>query len=132
MEGMQMANQSLDQTPPTEFIKRQHNAERLISRIEEQGVALGTLITTAAVVYDETRRELDAIVNKKGRTPGHQRYIEERAASLQSIFDGAMNATVKTAALNIINQGPTEIVRTIYVHDEPEPRKSRFQSLFGS
>jgi hypothetical protein len=127
---MRMPDQSLDQSPRGLFSKPQHNAERLIARIEEQGVALGTLITTAAVVCDETRRELDAVVDKEGRTAGHQRYMEERTASLQSIFDGAMHALVKNAALNIINQGPTEIVKEIYIHG-PEPRRSRFQSLIG-
>jgi hypothetical protein len=89
---------------------------------------LRSLVTTAAQVYDETRRDLDTIVAKGGRSAGHQRYVEERVASLQSIFDGAMHATVKNATFSILNQSPTEIVKEIYIHD-PEPRRSFWQSL---
>jgi hypothetical protein len=126
-----MTNQSLDQRPRSLYNERQYNAERYIARIEEQGVALGSLITTAAVVYDETRRELDALVNKEGRTTGHQRYVEERTAFLQNIFDGAMQALVRTGAETILHREPTEIVvKQIHIH-APEPRKSLFQSLTG-
>jgi hypothetical protein len=130
MEGMQMANQSLDQRRPTEFMYRQHTPGRVITRVQDQGEALHSLITTAAVVYDETWRDLDAHVDKGGRAAGHQRYVEERDASLLSIFDGAMHALVKNAAFSLMNQSPTEIIREIYIHD-PEPRKSFFQTLTG-
>jgi hypothetical protein len=115
---------------PTEYMYRQHTPGRVVTRVQDQGEMLRSLITTAAAVYDETRRDLEAIVGKGGRSAGHQRYMEERTASLQSIFDGAMHAMVKNATFSILNQSPTEIVREIYIHD-PEPRKSFLQTLIG-
>lgn len=123
-----MANQSLARRQSTEVVVQQRTPGQVVARVKAQAQELNNLVTTAAVEYDTTRRELQAIVTSSGRSPGHQRYAEERIAYLQTVYDGAMHTLVTGAARTIINEAPTEIVRTIYV---PEPRKSIFQALTG-
>jgi hypothetical protein len=128
MEGMHMANQSLARRQSTEVVVQQHTPGKIVARTQSQLQELRSVAVTTAVEYDKTRYELEAIVTRPGRSPGHQRYMEERTAYLQSIYDGAVQQVVTRAVRDIINEAPTEIVRTVYV---PEPRKSLFQALTG-
>jgi hypothetical protein len=123
-----MANQSLARRQSTEVVVQQHTSGQVVQRTQGQLQEIRGVITTAVVEYDRTRYEVEAVVNRGGRSQGHQRYVEDRAASLMYIYDGAVNAVVKNAVNTIIREGPTEIVRTVYV---PEPRKSLFQALTG-
>lgn len=124
-----MPNQSLARRQSTEVVVQQHTPGQVVQRTERQLQEIRGVITTAVVEYDRTRYEVGAIVEKGGRSPGHQRYLEERAANLMSIYDGAVNAVVRNAVNTIVTEAPTEIVRTIYV---PEPRRSWFRLGSGS
>jgi hypothetical protein len=124
-----MANQSLARRQSTEVVVQQHTPGQIVQRTQTQLQEIRGVITTTVVEYDRTRYEVEAIVSRSGRSPGHQRYVEERAASLMSIYDGAVNAVVRNAVQSIITEAPTEIVRTIYV---PEPRRSWFRLGSGS
>jgi hypothetical protein len=124
-----MPNQSLARRQPTEVVVQQHTPGQIIHRTERQLQEITGVITTAAVEHDRTRYEVEAIVTKGGRSPGHQRYVEERAASLMSIYDGAVTTVVRKAVETIVTEAPTEIVRTVYV---PEPRRSWFRLGSGS
>jgi hypothetical protein len=126
--GMHMANQSLARRQTSEVVVNHHTPGHVVQRTQRQLQEIGGVITTAVVEYDRTRYEVEGIVSKSGRSQGHQRYVEERAASLMCIYDSAVNTVVKNAVNTIIQEGPTEIVRTVYV---PEPRKSLFQQLTG-
>jgi hypothetical protein len=126
--GMHMANQSLARRQSTEVVVQQHTPGQVVPRVKAQAQELRSLVTTAAVEYDTTRRELEAIVTSSGRSAGHQRYVEERIGYLQSVYDGAMHTLVTGGVRDIINERPTEIVRTVYV---PEPRKPWYQALTG-
>jgi hypothetical protein len=119
-----MPNQSLARRQPTEVVVQQHTPGKVVQCTQAQLQEIGGVITTAVVEYDKTRYEMEAIVNKGGRSLGHQRYVEERAASLMTIYDGAVNTVVRSAVHTLLTQAPTEIVRTIYV-PVPEPRKPR-------
>ncbi len=124
-----MANQSLARRQSTEVVVQQHTPGQVVQRTQTQLAEIQGVITTATVAYDETRYKVEAIVSKGGRSPGHQRYVEERAASLMSIYDGAVKTVVGNAVHTIIAEAPTEIVRTISV---PEPRKPWFRLGSGS
>jgi hypothetical protein len=123
-----MPNQSLARKQPSEVVVKQHTPGKVVQRTKEQSQEIRGVIITAAVVYDETRRELDAIVGRGGRSPGHQRYVAERTAHLQNVFDGAMRSLVNRSVRDILDAGPTEIIRTISV---PEPRKPWYKALSG-
>jgi hypothetical protein len=126
--GMYMANRSLARRQSTEVVVQQHTPGQVVARVKAQAQELNSLVTTAAEEYDRTRRALGAIVTSPGRSPGDQRYVKERIGYLQTVYDDGMRTLVTGAARTILNQAPTEIVRTIYV---PEPRKSIFQALTG-
>jgi hypothetical protein len=119
-----MANQSLARRQPTEVVVNHHTPGKMVQRTERQLQELRGVVTTAVVEYDRTRYAVEAIVRKGGRSAGHQRYVEERAASLMSIYDGAVTTVVRHAVQTIITEAPTEIVRTVYV---PEPRRPLFR-----
>jgi hypothetical protein len=123
-----MANQSLARRQTSEVVVKQHTPGQVVQRTQAQLQEIGGVITTAAVEYDTTRRELEGIVGRGGRSPGHQRYVEERTANLQNIYDRAVVSVVQTNINTILMEGPTEIVRTIYV--EP-PRQSLLKRLTG-
>lgn len=123
-----LPNQSLARRQPTEIVVQQHTSGQVVARARAQAQELNNLVTTAAVEYDTTRRDLEAIVTSSGRSSGHQRYVEERIGYLQTVYDGAMRTLVTNAARNILNEAPTEIVRTVYVS---EPRKPWYQALTG-
>jgi hypothetical protein len=123
-----MSNQSLVRRQTSEVVVQQHTPGQVVQRTEAKAQEIRGVVTTAAQVYDETRRDLEAIVGRGGRSAGHQRYVEERTAYLQYVFDGAMDTLVKGAARDILTEGPTEIVRTVYV---PEPRKPWHHALTG-
>jgi hypothetical protein len=118
-----MANQSLARRQPAEVVVQQHTPGQVVRHTQTQLAEIQGVITTAVVAYDHTYSKVEAVVNKGGRSAGHQRYVEERSASLMYIYDSAVNAVVKNAVNTIIREGPTEIVRTVYV---PEPRRSWF------
>lgn len=124
--GMHMASQSLARRQPAEIVVPQHTSGQVVARTRAKAQELQSLSTTAAEVYDETGRALEAIVTRGGRSAAHQRYTEERVAFVRSVFDDGMRRLVTGGVQDILNEGPTEIVRTVYV---PEPRKSLFQSL---
>jgi hypothetical protein len=125
---MRMANQSITRRQSTEVVVQQHTPGQVVQRVHEKAQEIRGVVTTAAEVYGETRAELSAIVGRGGRSAGDQRYVEERLASLQTIFDGGMHALVTGAVRDILNEAPTEIVRTVYV---PEPRKPWHHALTG-
>jgi predicted subunit of tRNA(5-methylaminomethyl-2-thiouridylate) methyltransferase len=124
--GMHMANQSITRRQPTEVVVQQHTPGQVVQRVHEKAQEIRGVVTTAAEVYDETRRDLEANVSRGGRSAGHQRYVEERTAYLQTVFDDGMRTLVTGAVRDILHEGPTEIVRTISV---PEPRKPWYQAL---
>jgi hypothetical protein len=126
--GMHMANQSITRRQSTEVVVQQHTPGQVVQRTYEKAQEIRGVVTTAAEVYDETRRDLEANVGRGGRSAGHQRYVEERVAYLQCVFDGAMDTLVKDGIRGILNEGPTEIVRTVSV---PEPRKPWHHALSG-
>jgi hypothetical protein len=123
-----MSNQSLARRQPAEVVVQQHTPGQIVARTQAKAQEFRGVATAAAVVYDETRGDLEAIVRKPGRSAGHQRYTEERVANVQYIFDGAMDTLVKGAFRDILTEAPTEIVRTVYV---TEPRKSWHHALTG-
>jgi hypothetical protein len=125
---MRMANQSLTRRQSTEVVVQQHTPGQIIQRTQAKAQEIRGVITTAAVEYDKTYSAVEAIVRADGRSPGHQRYVEERCASLMSIHDRAVNAVVQAGVRDIIAEAPTEIVRTVYV---PEPRKPWHHALTG-
>jgi hypothetical protein len=126
--GMRMSNQPLTRRQPTEVVVQQHTPGQIVQRTQAKAQEIRGVITTAAVEQDKTYSVMEAIVRAGGRSPGHQRYVEERCASLISIHDRALNAVVQTAVRDIIAEAPTEIVRTVYV---PEPRKPWHHALTG-
>ncbi len=125
-----MPNQSLARRQTSEVAVQQHTPGQIVERTRAKAQEIHGVVTTAAQVYDETRRDLEAIVRRGGRSAGHQRYVEERLASLQTVFDGGMHTLVTGAVGGILNEAPTEteIVRTVYV---PEPRRPWYQALSG-
>ena len=126
--GMRMSNQSLARRQTSEVVVQQHTPGKAVQRTQAKAQEIRGVVTTAAVEYDTSRRELEAIVTRPGRSPGHQRYVEERTPYLQSVYDRAVEQVVTGAVRDIFNETPTEIVRTVYV---PEPRRSLFQALRG-
>jgi hypothetical protein len=123
-----MPNHSLARRQTSEVVVQQHTPGQIVARTQAKAQEIRGVVTTAAQVYDETRRDLEAIVTRGGRSAGHQRYVEERTAYLQYVFDGGMDTLVKGAIRDILTEGPTEIVRTVYV---TEPRKPWYQALSG-
>jgi hypothetical protein len=123
-----MANQSLARRQTSEVVVQQHTPGQIAQRVQAQSQEIRDVISTAALAYDETYRDLEAIAARGGRSPGHQRYVEERLGYLAHVYDGAMQTVVHTAVRDIILEAPTEIVRTIYVQ---EPRRSWYQALTG-
>ena len=126
--GMRMANQSITRRQTSEVVVQQHTPGQVVRRTQAKAQEIKGVVTTAAEVYGETRAELSAIVGRPGRPPGDQRYVEERTAYVQSVFDDGMRTLVTNAVRDILHEGPTEIVRTVYV---PEPRKPWYQALSG-
>jgi hypothetical protein len=124
---MHMANQSLARRQSTEVVQ-QHTPGQVVARTRAKVQEISGVVTTTAVESDRTRGAFEAIVTRPGRSPGHQRYIEERSAYLLYVYDRAVDQVVTGAVRDIINEAPTEIVRTVYV---PEPRRSLFQALTG-
>jgi hypothetical protein len=123
-----MANQSLARRQTSEVVVKQHTPGQITQRVQAQSQMVRDVISTAALAYDETYRDLEAIATRGGRSPGHQRYVEERLGNLLYVYDGAMRSVVHTAVRDIISEAPTEIVRTIYVQ---EPRRPWYQALSG-
>jgi hypothetical protein len=125
---MRMPNQSIARRQTSEVVVQQHTPGQIVERTRAKAQEIQGVVTTGAQVYDETRRDLEAIVTRGGRSARHQRYVEERIAYMQTVFDDGMRTLVTGAVRDILTEGPTETVRTIYV---PEPRKSLFQALTG-
>jgi hypothetical protein len=118
-----MANQSLARRQTSEVVVQQHIPGSVVERTQTQLQEVQGVILTAAVEYDTTRHELEAIVGRGGRSPGHQ-----RTGALVGIYDSAVQNVVRQAVHDIITERPTEIVRTVSV---PEPRKPWYQLLGG-
>jgi hypothetical protein len=125
---MGMANYSVARRQTSEVVVQQHTPGQVVARTQAKAQEIRGVVTTAAVVYDETRHDLEANVRSGGRSAGHQRYVEERTAYLQYVFDGAMDTLVKGAVRDILTEAPTEIIRTRSV---PEPRKPWHHALTG-
>jgi hypothetical protein len=123
-----MAKQSLARRQTSEVVVQQHTPGQIVQRVERQLNEVQGVLVTAAASYDETYSNVEAIAARGGRSPGHQRYVDERLGYLLHVYDGAMQSVVHTAVRDIIAEAPTEIVRTIYVQ---EPRRSWYQALTG-
>jgi hypothetical protein len=97
-----MPDQSLARRQSSEVVVQQRTPGRVVERTQTQLQEVQGVILTAAVEYDTTRRELEAIVGREGRSPGHQRYVEERTGALVGIYDSAVQNVVRQAVHDIL------------------------------
>jgi hypothetical protein len=73
-----MANQSLARRQTSEVVVQQHTPGQITQRVQGQLDEVQGVLVTAAESYHQTRGKLEAIAARGGRSPGHQRYAEER------------------------------------------------------
>jgi hypothetical protein len=126
-----MANQSLARRQTSEVVVQQRTPGSIVQQTAAKLQEAHGVVVTAVVVHDEVYRDLNAIVRQGGRSPGHQRYVEERTAALLHSFDYTAGIVVRDALSNIAYSRPTEIVRTQYI-PVPEPRRPWHHFLTGS
>jgi hypothetical protein len=96
-----MANQSLTRRQPADIITQQRTSGSLAQRTEAKLQAARGVVVTAAQVHDEVHRDLEAIARQSGRSPSHQRYMEQKLAYLRSTFDYTAQVVVRDALYSI-------------------------------
>jgi hypothetical protein len=99
-----LANQSLARRQPAGVVVNQHTPGTMVQRTQRQLQEARGVVVTAAGEYHATRRELEAVVRSGGRSAGHQRYVEERVAYLQYVYDGAVVDVVRQNINTIIKR----------------------------
>jgi hypothetical protein len=129
--GMHMADQSLARRQTSEVVVQQRTPGRIVQQTEAKMQEARGVIVTAAQVYDDVHRDLEAMARQSGRSSAHQRYMEERLAYLRGSFDYTAGIVVRDGLFNITQSRPTEIVRTEYI-PVPEPRRPWHHFLTGS
>jgi hypothetical protein len=63
-----------------------------------------SVVVTAAQVHDQVHRDLEAIARQGGRSPSHQRYMEQKLAYLRGSFDYAAQCVVRDALFHITHR----------------------------
>jgi hypothetical protein len=96
-----MANQSLARRQSADVYIQQHTPVSLAQRTAAKLQTARGVVVTAALVHDAVHRDLEAIARKGGRSPAHQRYIEERLAYLRGSFDYAAKVVVRNALFDL-------------------------------
>jgi hypothetical protein len=126
-----MPEQAITKRQTGEVVVTQQAIGGVVSRHTQAKLAEArSVIGAGAMAYDETYRQVEAYVGQGGRSPGHQKYLQERTGYLMVIHDLAVDKIVRRALDDIIAERPQVITRTrtVYV---PEPRKSLFGFLTG-
>jgi hypothetical protein len=96
-----MANQSLSRRQTSDVVVQQHTPGSLVQRTEAKLQVARSVVVTAAQVHDEVHRDLEAIARQSGRSPSHQRYMEQKLAYLRGTFDYAAQVVVRDALYSI-------------------------------
>jgi hypothetical protein len=96
-----MANQSLARRQTSEVVVQQRTPPSLIEKTEAKLQVARGVVVTAALVHNEVHRDLEAIARQSGRSPSHQRYMEQKLAYLRGTFDYAAQVVVRDALFSI-------------------------------
>ncbi len=100
-EGMYMANQSLARRQSADVYVQQRPPVSLAQRTEAKLQAARSVVVTAAQVHDQVHCDLEAIARQGGRSPSHQRYMEQKLAYLRNTFDYHAQVVVRDALFHI-------------------------------
>jgi hypothetical protein len=126
-----MPEQTLTKRQTGEIVAPNQGNRGVVPRHTQAKLAeVRSVIAAGVMAYDETYRQVEAYVDQGGRSPGHQKYIQERTSYLLVNHDLAVDKIVRRALEDIIAERLQVITRTrtVYV---PEPRKSLFGFLTG-
>jgi hypothetical protein len=126
-----MPDQAIIQRQTGELVAPQPESGGVVSRHSHSKLGeIRSVIGAGTMSYDETYRQVEAYVAQPGRSPAHQKYLQDRAAYLLVTHDLAVAKVVNRAIEDIIANRPQVVTRTrtVYV---PEPRKPWYQFLTG-
>jgi hypothetical protein len=90
-----MPEQSIVQRQPAGVVLTPEMADELVQFTQEQLDTVRSLIGLGMVEYDRMYSNLKAYVERGGRSPDHQQYVVERAASLLQIHNIAVDTIVR-------------------------------------
>jgi hypothetical protein len=96
-----MATQPLARRQAADVYVQQRTPGSLAQRTEAKLQAARSVVVTAAQVHDQVHRDLEAIASQSGRSPSHQRYMEQKLAYLRGSFDYAAQVVVRDALFHI-------------------------------
>ncbi len=123
-----MADQPITRKQPTEVVLQQGASGTVAQHTQSQLAQLRTVARIGLVEYDLTYHQLKGYLDLPGRSPAHDKWLQDKAAHLLTGYERAHDVVVQIAWQDIIKNRPEAIVRTVYV--EPPP-KSLLNRLTG-
>jgi hypothetical protein len=98
----------------------------VVQHTQAQLAQLRAINRLGLVEYDLTYFQMNAYLELEGRSPAHQKRMQDLGGHLMAGYDVAHDRVIRGARQDVIDNRPEVIVRTVTKYVEP-PRKSLFQ-----
>jgi hypothetical protein len=126
-----MADQSINRRQPAEVVVQQGAAHGAAAQHTQSQLAqLRTITRLGLVEYDLTCFQVSGYLGIAGRSPAHQRRLQDLAGHLMAGYDVAHDRVIKNAWQDVINDRPEVIVETVTKYVD-QPRKPLLQRIIG-
>jgi hypothetical protein len=128
-----MPDQSLVRRQETLPVFQQYPVNVPVPTTQAQLEKAANLSYTVLAAKDQTFQQIEAVVNKRGRSYSHQRYIEGQAADILSRHDVAVAEIYRRKMEDIVNNQSKEREREVVTvtRYEEAPPKGVIGYLFG-
>jgi hypothetical protein len=98
----------------------------VVQHTQLQLAELRAITRLGLVEYDLTYFQMTAYLEMGGRSPAHQKRMQDLGGHLMAGYDVAHDRVMSNARQDVTNNRPEVIVRTVTKYVDP-PRKSLFQ-----
>ncbi len=126
-----MVNQTITNSSDQEVVVEQGTPGSVVYQLTQSQLAqLRAIARLSLVEHDLTIFQLNAYLALPGRSPGHQRRLQDVAGYLLAGYAVAHDRVIRNAWDDVSNNRPEVIVHTVTKYVEP-PRKPFFQRVLG-
>ena len=126
-----MPDQPFTNRTAAEVVVEQGTPGSVVQQLTEAKLAqLRALKRLGLVEYDLMYYQVTAYLALPGRSPTHQRRMEDLGGHLMNGYDVAFDRVLRDAEQDILNNRPEVVVRTVTKYTDP-PRKPFVQRVFG-
>ena len=125
-----MADQLLTRKQPADIVQQQGASWTVAQHTQAQLAQLRAITRLGLVEYDLTQFQVRAYLALGGRSPDHQKRMQDLGGHVMAGYDVAHDRVMKNAWQDMINNRPEVIIHTVTKYVDP-PRKPLLQRVFG-